>query len=83
MSKPARADECECLVRILSDAPSDGLSLEEIREKTSQGGEVMSYHAINDVLCDLRMSQNVIACHKVRTNRGKCSKYYLKLKGQS
>jgi transcription initiation factor IIE alpha subunit len=71
------------MVRILADAPVDGLSLDEIREKTLSSDDPWSLRTVNDILCDLRMNQGVISCHKIRVRQGKITKYFLKVNSQS
>lgn len=73
--KPSHADDCERMLRILSDAPSGGLTMDEIQSVT-QAGEVWSLSTINDVLCAIRPQ---IAVEKVRVRGKKLTKYSLKL----
>lgn len=76
MSKPTHQDDCERMLRILSDAPIDGLSLDEIQAVTSRTGETWSITTINDVLCSI-MGQ--IVNQKIRVKGGKkITKYMLK-----
>jgi hypothetical protein len=76
--KPTRADGCERMLRILSDAPMEGLSLDEIQAITAGQGDKLSLRSINDILCDL-MGQT--QHEKVRTRNGsKVTKYRLKQK---
>jgi hypothetical protein len=78
LDKPTLADDCERMVRILADAPIDGFSLDEIREKTLGSDDPWSLRTINDVLCELRMKQGAVSCHKIRVRHGKVTKYFLR-----
>lgn len=72
------ADDCERMVGILADAPSDGLSLDEIREKTLNSGDPWSLATVNDILCELRFKRGAVQCHKLRVRHAKVTKYFLK-----
>ena len=75
MSKPNHADDCERLLRILADAPAEGLSKEEIQAVTDRTDEAWSLHTINTLLCDLRPQ---VAFEKVNVRGRKVTKYSLK-----
>lgn len=69
--KPTRADDCEMVLRLIADAPADGLSIDEIQVKTT-----WSRHYVNSILCDL-ISR--IRNESVRVKSGKkIVKYTLK-----
>ena len=74
--KPTRQDDMITLIRILSDAPTGGLSIAEIQEKTKALCDTWSYRTINDLLCGLGSSK--IQHEKVRTKTGKVTKYQLR-----
>jgi hypothetical protein len=75
-TQPTRADDCERMLRILIEAPPEGLSLDEIQAVTEQQGEKLSLRTINIILVDL-MGQ--IRSEKVRGRRGqKVTKFNLK-----
>jgi hypothetical protein len=46
--KPTCADDCEIVLRLIADAPPDGLSMDEIQVATT-----WSRHYVNSILCDL------------------------------
>lgn len=74
-SQPTRADDCERVLRILSDAPSGGLSLDEIQAVTVATGEKWSLRTVNAVLCDLG---NQVGHEKTRIKSGKVTKFFIK-----
>jgi hypothetical protein len=75
--KPTHADDCSRLLRILADAPVEGLSLDEIQAVTERTGEKWSLRTVNDVMCSIRAQ---VAHEKVRVRgQGKVTKYRLKL----
>lgn len=74
--KPSHADDCERLLRLLSDAPAGGLTMDEIQTVTAQSGEPWSLATINDVLCAIRPQ---IAVEKVRQRGKKLTRYGIKL----
>ena len=78
MSVHTLADDCERMVRILVDAPIEGYSLEEIREKTLGSTDPWSLHTVNTILCELRMKQGAVTCEKIRRKSGKVTVYKLK-----
>ena len=78
MSIHSLANDCERMVRILVDAPTEGLSLEEIRQKTLGSDDPWSLRTVNDILCELRMKQGAVTCEKARRKTGKVTLYRLK-----
>lgn len=72
--KPTHADDCERMLRILSDAPSGGLTMDEIQDVT-HAGETWSLSTINYVLCAIRPQ---IVVEKVRVRGKKLTKYSIK-----
>lgn len=76
MSKPTLADDCARIIRLLADAPIEGLSLDEIQIRTGNDGhERWSLRTINSVLCSLG---NQVTHSKLRTRNGKVTKYQLR-----
>ena len=74
--RPTRADDLAFMLRILTDAPVEGLSLDEIQARTKEAGDQLSLRTINLLLCDL-MGQ--LRHEKVRVKGGsKVTKYSLK-----
>lgn len=53
MSVPTHADEIEMVVKILVDAPAEGVSLDEIQEVTESIGRRLTLREINAILCNL------------------------------
>lgn len=74
--KPTHADDCGRMLRILSEAPTAGLTMDEIQEVTVRTGETWSLDTINRVLVAI---QPQIAVEKVRVRGKKLTKYSLKL----
>jgi hypothetical protein len=67
------ADDCELMVRVLEDAPPQGLSFDEILPKTPS----WTFHKINAVLCALGSK---VTHEKQRDRNRKVTRYRLKLK---
>lgn len=72
---PTYADDCERLLRILSDSPDGGLSLDEIIAITVKAGDPWSSRTVNALLCDLSSQVSHV---KARVRNRKVSKYELK-----
>lgn len=64
------ADDCELLVKVLSDAPKGGLTMTEINEKT--GWTIV---LVNDILCALGKA---VVFTKVREKNRKVTRYSLR-----
>jgi hypothetical protein len=70
------ADDCERMLRILSDAPSGGLSIEAIHAITEKHpGDRWSFRTINTILLGLGSQ---VAHAKVRERHSKVTKYFLR-----
>lgn len=69
------SDDCERLIRILSDAPTGGLSMDEIYAITTASDDPWSYRTINRLLCDL---SSQVSHAKVRVKHASVVKYDLK-----
>lgn len=71
MSKATLADDCTTVLRLLADAPPEGLSQDEIAAATG-----WSLRTVNGVLCDLI---GKVKGEKVHAGRGgRVTKYTLK-----
>lgn len=53
MSKPTLADDCSRMIKILADAPKEGLSYQEIADVCIATGEAWSFRTITQTLCAL------------------------------
>ena len=73
-SKPTLADDYARLLGILADAPSEGLSIEDIQRVTNSG-ETWSFRTINSLLCGLGSQ---ITHEKSRIKNVKATRYKLK-----
>lgn len=77
MSDRTHADQIERMVRILSDAPVEGLSLDDIQDATIASGERLSLREINLLLCDMG---GKVGHEKTRVKGvGKVTRFFLKL----
>lgn len=72
---PAHEDDLIRLIKILTDAPVGGLSLEEVQDATTRTGEHWSLRTINDLMCELRPK---VKCEKVKVGSKKVTRYTLR-----
>lgn len=77
MSGQTHADQIERIVRILSDAPAEGVSLDQIQDATEREGDRLTLREINMLICDLG---NKVGHEKTRIKGiGKVTKFFLRL----
>lgn len=72
------ADDCQRMIELLSEAPLEGFSIDELYDLTGIRGEPWSWHKINDVLLSLKFKR-IVKNHKVRDKRNRrlVNKYVL------
>lgn len=77
MTDQTRVDDIEMVVKILVDAPTEGISLDGIQEKTEAVNRRLSLREINMILCDLG---GKVGHEKIRLKGiGKVTLFHLKL----
>ncbi|SIO37731.1 hypothetical protein SAMN05444166_4213 [Singulisphaera sp. GP187] len=75
IAKPTHQDDLARMLRILSDAPTEGMSIEEIQDLTATTDDPWSQRTINSLLCDLGRQ---VSNEKVRSKSGKATKYSIR-----